>query len=114
MRTGLEHLAFDMQITPFRFVGSTAMMKKLRTSSSPFMDYDLDGSVTSQSSSHAGLRAEGAAAIGQSNLDALKSRGGLLPLLPLPSRSGVGLMFLSQSNSAIPQKTGACSGNRPG
>ena len=96
MCTGLKHLESGMQITPFRFVGSTAMMKKLRTASSPFMDRDFDGSATSQASLHAGPEAEGAA---QSDLGALKSRGPLLPLLPLPSKKfEVGLMFLSHSN----------------
>ena len=56
-----------MQITPFRFVGSTAMMKRLRTASSPFM-HGPEDSQTSQ-------RNDSPAAKGQ--------QAQLAPLLPI-------------------------------
>jgi len=42
--------SLQTQITPFRFVGSTVMMNRLRTASSPYLGGDDNSSVTSQMS----------------------------------------------------------------
>lgn len=70
-----------MQITPFRFVGSTAMMKRLRTSSSPFMQVP-EGSATSQGSESVVQKG----IIGHTTLEKLKANGPLLPLVPIPGK----------------------------
>ena len=75
-----------LQITPFRFVGSTAMMKRLRTASSPYL-HPLNASHTDLMNANGEVEpSDKIAAIG---LEKLKAKGNLLPLLPIPAKPGV-------------------------
>lgn len=77
---------FGLQITPFRFVGSTAMMKRLRTASSPYLQ-PLTASQIDLS--HADGEIEPGDRIAAIGLDKLKGKGNLLPLLPIPAKPAV-------------------------
>lgn len=80
-----------LQITPFRFVGSTAMMKRLRTVSSPFLQ-PLDGCQPNPDT-YAGP----AGTLGTGAIDKLKAKGNLLPLLAIPAEPGVGPFLINRS-----------------
>lgn len=81
-----------MQITPFRFVGSTAMMKRLRTASSPYLQ-PLSKSQIAMDEANGEINGpEGTDMIAAIGLDKLKGNADLLPPLPIPPRPAVCLI----------------------
>ncbi len=72
-----------LQITPFRFVGSTVMMNRLRTASSPYLGGAEDGGSLTSQLSNSPEPADTIAAVGGD-----KGRAkGPLPLLPLDQKT---------------------------